>query len=211
MIPIRHQIARLLIGAMLTIVSAGAVTHAQDDWEREEQDAATRQEDLQKLRVEQQRQRLQMSYKAQFDRWFSSQFRHRVGALNQLEMRLAARIRELEAEYHLTGTQVKKLELAGRGDIKRYMDRFNRIAGIMENPLSTIDDLRAARVEMSQLDTRSNPSLFGEGSLLCKTLASTLDEDQSAARERALRERNAFRHRSTVNSALSTGHREKKL
>ena len=202
MLPIRHQFARLLIGTMLVTVSAGAVARAQDDWEREEKDEASRQEVLQKLRVEQQRQRLQMAYKAQFDRWYAVQFRPRIAARDQLEMRLSGRVREFEAECHLTAAQVKKLQLAGRGDIKRYMDRINRIASIMEGPQSSVDDLRMSRLEMNDLDTPTCPRLFGEDSLLCKTLANTLDEDQLAAREKALRERNAIRHQSAVNSAL---------
>ena len=204
MTPIRHQIVWLLFVMMFTIVLTGAVARAQDDWERENTVEASRQEDLQKLRVEQQRQRLQMAYKAQFDHWFSSQFRSRVGARDQLELRLAHRLLELGAECHLTEAQMKKLQLAGRGDIKRYMDRVKSIARTMEDPRSSIDDLRSARLEMNDLDTKMSPRLFGDDSLLCKTLASTLDRDQATAREKALRERNVARYRTAVDSAIRT-------
>jgi hypothetical protein len=202
MTPLRHQFSRLLIGTMVAIVSAGAVACAQDDWEREEKVEASGQEDLQKFRVEQQRQRLQMAYKAQFDHWLASQFRPLGRARDLLEMRLAGRLRELEAECHLTAAQVKKLQLAGRGDIKRFMDRVDHIARVMEEPGSSVEDLRAARLEMIDLGTLAGPRLFGDDSLLCKTLGSTLDQDQAAARERALLERNAVRHRTTIDRVV---------
>ena len=187
---------------MIAVVSAGPVARAQDDVERDDRVEAVRQQHLQKLHLEQQRQRLQMAYKAQFDHWFSSQFRPRVGARDQLELRLAGRIREIEADCHLTAAQVKKLQLAGRGDIKRFMDRVNSIASTMEGPGSSIEDLRAARLEMIDLDSRATERLFGDDSLFCKTLASTLDRDQVAAREKAFLERNIVRHRTAVGRAV---------
>jgi hypothetical protein len=204
MTPLYYQNARLLVGTMVAIVSASAVARARDDWEQEEKVEASRQEELRKFGDEQQRQSLQMAYKAQFDRWFSSQFRPQVGARDQLEMRLKGRVRELDAECHLTAAQVKKLQLAGRGDIKRYMDRVNSIARTMEDPQSSIDDLRAARVEMRDLDSRASQRLFGDDSLFSKTLAGTLELDQVAEREKAFRERNVVRHRAAVKSAVKT-------
>jgi hypothetical protein len=204
MTPLRHQIAWLLFGTTAAVVCGGEVVRAQDDAETEQNVEAPRPEDLQILRVEQQRQRLQMAYKAQYDRWISFQFRPRVGTRDQLEMRLAGQLRELEEECHLTTAQVKKLKVAGRGDIKRFMDRVNHIAKTMEDPRSSIDDLRAARLDMVDLDTRAGQRLFGDDSLLGKTLASTLDPDQAAARERAFLERNVVRHRRAVNAAIQT-------
>ena len=143
-----------------------------------------------------------MAYKTQFDRWISFQFRSPVRARDQLEMRLARRLLDLGAECHLTEAQTKKLQLAGRGDIKRFMDRVNRIARVMEDPRSSVDDLRTARLEMNDLDSRASPRIFDDDSLLYKTLGSTLKPDQAAAREKALRERNAVRYRRAVVVAM---------
>jgi hypothetical protein len=201
--PFQSFFGRLvLVVVVLFIAGTGAVARAQDDWEQEEKVEAIRQEDLQKFRVEQQRQRLQMAYKAQFDHWLSLQFRPPGKARDRLEMRLAGRLRELETECHVTAAQMKKLQLAGRGDIKRFMDRVNHVASVMEDPGSSVEDLRAARLEMIDLGTLAGPRLFGDDSLLCKTLGSTLDQDQAAARERALLERNAVRHRTTIDRVV---------
>jgi hypothetical protein len=203
MSPLPSYFGRLLLSAVVVAISGtGASAFAQDDWEQEEKVEASRQEDLQKFRIEQQRQRLQMAYRAQFDRWLSLQFRPPGRARDLLEMRLAGRLRELEAECHLTALQVKKLQLAGRGDIKRFMDRVDHVARVMEAPESSVEDLRAAKLEMIDLGTLAGPRLFGDDSLLCKTLGSTLDQDQAAARERALLERNAVRHRTTIDRVV---------
>ena len=203
MSPLPSYFGRLLLVAMVLVIAGiGEVAHAQDDWEQEEKVEASRQEDLQKFRIEQQRQRLQMAYRAQFDRWLSLQFRPPGRARDLLEMRLAGRLRELEAECQLTAAQVKKLQLAGRGDIKRFMDRVDHIARVMNEPGSSVEDLRAAKLEMIDLGTLAGPRLFGDDSLLYKTLGSTLDQDQVAAREKALLERNAVRHRTTIARAV---------
>jgi hypothetical protein len=205
MSPLRSYFGRLLLVAVVLVIAGiGEVAHAQDDWEQEEKVEASRQEDLQKFRIEQQRQRLQMAYKAQFDRWLSLQFRPPGRARDLLEMRLAGRLRELETECHLTAAQMKKLQLAGRGDIKRFMDRVNHVASVMEEPGSSVEDLRAARLEMIDLGTLAGPRLFGDDSLLCKTLGSTLDPNQAAARARALLQRNAVRHRTAIDSAVKS-------
>ena len=204
MIPTHRQFARLLIGTIVAVVSAGAVARAQEDWEQEERVEMGRQDDLQRFQLEQQRQRLQMAYKAQFDRWYSLQIRPRVGDFDQLEMRLAGRLLELQEECHLTAAQIKKLQLAGRGDLKRFTDRVNQIARTMNDPHSSVEDLRAARLEMLDLDRRAGPRLFGDDSLLAKTLASTLDQDQAAAREMTILVRNVLRHRAAVQSAVKT-------
>lgn len=84
------------------------------------------------------------------------------------------------------------------------MDRVNNIARTMEDPRSSIDDLRAARLDMVDLNTRASQRLFGDDSLLCKTLARTLDPDQAAARAKAFLEGNVVRHRRAVNAAMLT-------
>ena len=103
------------------------------------------------LRNEQRRQSLQAAYRSQFDSWVISQFRTRDEVRPRLERLLAAQIRELTARCRLRDEQSRKLELAGQGEIKRFIDRFEYVAGTIEGRNSTIDELRAARAEMRHL------------------------------------------------------------
>ena len=107
-------------------------------------------------------------------------------------------------QCQLREDQAKKLQLAGHGDIKRFMARFERIARIMEDPLSPIEDLRAARVEMQSLRSPPREQLFGQDSLLGKTLNGMLDPQQAAARQQALIEKNREWHKAAIESAART-------
>jgi hypothetical protein len=203
MTPLRRQVAWLHVGTMLVIGITGEIAVAQDDVDVEERVEVNRDEALQNLRERQrQRLRLQAAYKSQFDLWVRTQFRTRDGARHQLEMVLARQVRTFAAECHLTADQVKKLELAGRGDIKRFMDRIDNIAKVIESPGSSAGDLQGAILEMNDLGAPVSQRLFGDRSLLCKTLAGSLDSDQAAEREKALAKRSTLRYQAAINSAI---------
>jgi hypothetical protein len=204
MTPSRPPIVRLLLATIVAAGFAGASAHAQDDAEVEERVEVQRREDVQRLAPDLARQRLQAAYKFQFDRWAISQFKTRRGARQQLENLLAEQIRKLTAQCHLTEDQQKKLELAGRGDIKHFQDRFDHIARTLDDGQSSVDDLRAAMREMQLLASFTRQRIFSDDSLLAKTLASTLDSQQTAARQKALVERNKELHRAAIASAINT-------
>ncbi len=201
---IHHHLGCLLVETMVIIVCAGAVARAQNDADVEERVELNRPVENPALRAEQARQRLQAAYKSQFDRWVLSQFRTRDGARQQLEMLLAIQMRKLKADCHLRADQQQKLELARRGDIKHFLDRFDHIARTLEETRSSVDDLLAAMREMQPLMTSTRQRLFSDDSLLAKTLATTLDPQQKAAREKALAEKNRELHRAAMESAVST-------
>lgn len=193
-----------MIGTMVISAVATAAARAQDDVEVEERVELNRPAENPALGVEQARQRLQAAYKSQFDRWVMLQFQTRDGAGQQLEMLLAMQLRKLTADCRLREDQQKKIELAGRGDIKHFLDRFDFIARTMQNPRSSTDELRAAMGEMQPLVNSTRQRIFGDDSLLGKTLDSVLDPQQAAAREHALVERNNRRHQAAIASAART-------
>jgi hypothetical protein len=209
----RHtQVTHFLATAMAVIGLAAAAARAQDDLLADERLEIDRNDDRQRLldlarerQADAQRVRMQAAYKAQFDRWVASQFRSR----EELEMLLVGQVRKLTAQCQLREDQSKKLQLAGHGDIKRFMDRIEHVAKLMEDSASSIDDLRAARIEIQALRmqtqrTPANERLFGEDSLLGKTLTAMLDPHQAAARRQALIEKNRESHKAAIESAART-------
>jgi hypothetical protein len=209
----RHiQVTHFLATAIAVIGLAAAAARAQDDLLADEHLEIDRNNDRERLldlarerQADAQRLRLQAAYKAQFDRWVASQFRSR----EELEMLLVRQVRKLTAQCQLREDQSKKLQLAGHGDIKRFMDRIEHVAKIMEDSTSSIDDLRAARIEiqalrMQTLRTPASERLFGEDSLLGKTLTAMLDPHQASARRAALFEQNRQRHKTAIESAAKT-------
>jgi hypothetical protein len=209
----RHtQVTHFLATAMAVIGLTAAAARAQDDLLADERLEIDRNDDRQRLldlarerQADAQRLRMQAAYKAQFDRWVASQFRSR----EELEMLLVGQVRKLTAQCQLREDQAKKLQLAGHGDIKRFMDRIEHVAKIMDDSTSSIDDLRAARIEIQALRiqtlrTPASERLFGEDSLLGKTLTAMLDPHQASARRAALFEQNRQRHKAAIESAAKT-------
>jgi hypothetical protein len=204
MTPFRPQIVGLLLATIVALGSSGPSARAQDDADVEDRVEIQRHDDVQQAAVDQARQRLRAAYQSQFARLVTSQFRTRDGARQQLQALVVRRIRTLTAQCHLTEGQQKKLELAGRGDVKRFLDRFDHIARTLEDSESSVDDMRLAMRELQPLLNSIHLRIFSDDSLFAKTLATTLDPQQAAAREKALADKNKELHRAAIESAVNT-------
>ena len=89
---------------------------------------------------------------------------------------------------NLTESQVKKLEVAGKGDIKHFNERLENFTRRFDEPIVDLNELQRACVsEWNRLQADWNAGLFGEGSLLEKTLVATLTPEQAALRTAILR------------------------
>ena len=166
---IRRQAFRLSIWAVVAIVCAGAVARAQDDEEPDEQVEAIPQ--ALRARAERVRQLIRMNNKVIERRLV----RTGIGSAEALEKRLETRIRELNDLCRLTEPQVKKLHLAGRGDIKRYTDRLDSLVKRSTENDSSADSKLG--LEMHDLE-KTRDRLFDDGSLFSKTVVKTLSQDQ---------------------------------
>jgi len=106
-----------------------------------------------------------------------------------MDMLLTRKIYEIDRNRSLTPVQHKKLQLAGRGDIKRLLDRI-------EDERKTFEHLRAdldrcekflRRLQPLRLMVRRGP--FTSESLFAKTLRKMLDEENLVSREPGLEAR----------------------
>src|SRR5262249_5899162 len=59
-----------------------------------------------------------------FDQFVFQQHRTAAGARTRFNSELSKRLEEIDRDYQLTEAQKKKLQLAGRGDIQRFFDRY---------------------------------------------------------------------------------------
>ena len=106
--------------------------------------------------------------------------------------RLRAQLDELDHACRLTPAQTKKLELAGRAEIKRWMDRLDRVG--QEFVDSATGDVGALRDEIDKLLADAD-GLFRSGSYLSKTVVATLNQEQ-------LRAGNAHRYEQAVSRTV---------
>jgi hypothetical protein len=96
-----------------------------------------------------------------------------------LNRELTKRVNLAATEYQLTDAQKTKLVMAGRGDIKRVLDRFETI----QKRLNSADD--AAKIDECNQDAAGleadlHRGVFGRESLFAKTMATTITREQRA-------------------------------
>jgi len=197
----------LLVAAVLSLACTEHRVRAQDEDDPDEKPAPEPHRMLMEARLPAEkpgRDVLRSSYRLQYERWRSSRFQGGVQPEEQLVLILMSRVEELERSCRLSEEQVKKLTVAGKGDIKRFMDQMDLIGRTLNDSEAVESSLRNVCLEFSELDTALNAGLFGEKSLFSKTLIRTLDEAQSAAYERALIERNGVRYARAVSQAVGS-------
>jgi hypothetical protein len=117
-------------------------------------------------------------------------------ACRLLDNLLCKELDSVSATCVLTSDQMKKLALAGRGDIKRFIDRAADVVSHLERP-DNIPDEEQFRIwvtrlgaEYDRLGRLLNAGIFGAGSLFHKTLRTTLTPEQSAQLDAAEAEGN---------------------
>jgi hypothetical protein len=178
MMPLGYRIARLVVAATIAMVLPGQLARGQDDDETEikvEVDARQRdREDLILL----QRHRVLLSQKRAVDTWIAGRFQTITGLKGHLEKNLASRLEDLRAACNLTELQLKKLQLAGRGDIKRFMDRLD--STMQECTRTGAVDLQIIKGVVADLQEGAERP-FETGSLFDKTLVTTLSPQQVVA------------------------------
>lgn len=122
-----------------------------------------------------------------------------AGLRKHLETCLTGRLDALDSTCHITAAQRKKLQVAGRGDIKRLMDRIDPIFnGSAKLNRDEADHLLG---ETRDLD-RVLKVPFNAGSLFSKAMINTLTHEQFAENARALREKNSAWYVNAVTDAV---------
>jgi hypothetical protein len=123
-------------------------------------------------------------------------------ARRRIESRLADQIQDLDRACTLTDAQKEKLHLAGRGDIKRFFDRFDAFKRKAQRMQQDEQKMQRIFQEIPPLQATLHGGLFHEDSLLVKSLPTTLTAEQFARYDAMARERRLSRHRESVLKAV---------
>jgi hypothetical protein len=137
----------------------------------------------------------------QFDLRLFGQDRTVDGAHARLESVLASQIEELDRVLQLSPAQKKKLELAGRGDIKRCFDRFESLKDKLQAPDRR--NTQECLEEFSAFASSLNGGLFLERSLLHKSLPTTLTSAQFERYDMIVRENQHGRQSAAIKSLIA--------
>src|SRR5262245_27613906 len=117
-----------------------------------------------------------------FDRWMLGSPRGGKQLRDWMESLLKQKIRDIDRTHRLTVDQKKKLELAGRGDIKRLSDEVDRCRREFELVKTDLDLLRPFLREHQSLRVAIRTSPFESGSLLSKSLKKMITDGQLVRR-----------------------------
>jgi hypothetical protein len=144
----------------------------------------------------------------QFERQVFRQDGNAARARQRLLSQLAMQIETIDRACRLTDAQKNKLQLAGRGDIKRFFDRYEKAK--VKSQLIEQDEQNFQEIwqNINQIQQDFNRvtlqgGLFRQNSLLVKSLLNTLTGEQFTRYEVLDREQRASRHRASIATAVA--------
>jgi hypothetical protein len=140
----------------------------------------------------------------QFDQWvFGGPMNSGAARRNKLESLLTLQVDDVGRACHLSELQRRKLILAGKGDIKRFLDKVDEKRKKFDKVKSDQNKVGEIYQELQPLQVALNSGLFNEGSIFAKTLRTSLASDQAARYERIVSEKRQFRYRAKVELAVA--------
>jgi hypothetical protein len=122
----------------------------------------------------------------------------------RLQEQINLQLVELQNVCQLTAEQKEKLELAARGDLRRFMEEV-AVQRRSFNAKKNANDQEAMNniwQDVQPLQMKLARGLTSAGSLLVKTVPKTLTPEQAERYEALLRERQLFRYRASIGIAL---------
>jgi hypothetical protein len=140
----------------------------------------------------------------QFDQWvFGGPMNSGAARRNKLESLLTLQVDDVGRVCKLSELQRRKLILAGKGDIKRFLDKVDEKRKKFEKVKSDQNKVGEIYQELQPLQVTLNSGLFNEGSIFAKTLKTSLASEQAARYEGIVREKGQFRYRAKVELAVA--------
>jgi hypothetical protein len=140
----------------------------------------------------------------QFEQWIFQQDQNAAGARQRFDALLALQIEDIDQTCQLTETQKQKLQLTGRGDIKRFFDSYEEVKQRFKALNNNAERLQEIQPDVNPLRMALQAGLFHDDSLLYKSLRNTLTSEQFTRHDTSVRERRAFRHRANIELAVTT-------
>ncbi|AGA27737.1 hypothetical protein [Singulisphaera acidiphila] len=144
-----------------------------------------------------------MIAEANFDHVVFGNARNSATALARLETLVKLKIDEVDQVARLTDAQKKKLELASRGDIKRFFDQVEEKRKAFQLVRNDQQKYAAFYQQLNPLRQAFSQGLFGEDSIFTKTLKKSLDEGQIVEYGNLGRQRRALSQEARIGRVLA--------
>lgn len=132
-----------------------------------------------------------------FDQWVFGGTGAAV-ARSKLDSKLILEIEAVERACGISEVQKRKLQLAGKGDIKRLLDRIEELRKKFELVRNDQNKFNQIWQEIQPFQMTLSVGCFGDKSLFAKALKTTLTPPQAEQYETADFERRTFNYRASV-------------
>jgi hypothetical protein len=142
-------------------------------------------------------------HESNFDRWIFGNTGNSGSAREHLESLLMLSIGEVDRSCSLNESQKKMLLLAGRGDIKHFLNRMAAARRVFDQFRHDQRNTNTIYQETVPLAAALRTGLFGKDSIFAKTIMSTLETEQAERYQNSLQQRNLFRHQAKVRLAVA--------
>ncbi len=120
----------------------------------------------------------------------------------RLDTRLTLTLDWLEASCRISENQKKKLQVAGRGDIKRFFDEMRDMKRRYRQVKGDAKRFGEMQRRLAEFQTSFGDDVFGESSLFSKMLQKTLSPQQAEMYVNARAEARSFAQRAAVDQAV---------
>lgn len=134
----------------------------------------------------------------QFDQWVFANLGNAGAARQRLEQILAVQVEAIGHGCRLTAAQQKKLQLAGRGDVKRFYDRYTALKTKYQPVMNDQEKVQEIWQALTPLRTQLTAGLFNADSFLQRCVSHTLTREQTTHYEKLTDERRTFRHEANI-------------
>jgi len=137
-----------------------------------------------------------------FDQWvFGGKTTSQV--TKRLDSLLLLQVESVQRACELSDAQKKKLQLAGRGDMKRFFGSVEEMRQKFREVRRDQNRFNNIWQEIQPLQMRFNSGIYDDKSLFYKVLKRTLDSDQSEQYDEREQERRRFRYEAKVELAVA--------
>jgi len=143
-----------------------------------------------------------------FEQWMYGQY----GTSSDVEGRFQSQLDVILADVQrvceaanapLSEIQLKKLRLAARGDIERFLERVEKARKKFDEVRFDQNRINEVFQEIQPLQAKLQAGLFGEESLFEKTMNKTLTQQQNEPRMQLETERRKFRYQAQIGITLA--------
>jgi hypothetical protein len=134
----------------------------------------------------------------QFDLWVFGAPRNSQAGRNKLDSQLMLQVDDVSRVCSLSEPQKRKLQLAGRGDIKRFFEKVEEKRKKFDKVKTDQNKVSEIYQELVPLQAVLHSGLFNQGSFYSKTLKTVVSDEAYQKYQELVRQKNLFRYRAKV-------------